>query len=178
MEKNIYNFLSSKFVKVNNDNNKSVEEFKNINELQFNPEEYITNIKLEYEIMKDKYGRENQINYSFQEFDYAKYKNEINKIIYNIIQNVLENKNNNIKSIRLIMKGNENDIRIISNIQNYIYGGESKFNSEMKKAIFKMLSVYDADGLILYPTNLEIFNIEFNKSGGCNSTDQNKIVFE
>ena len=116
---------------------------------------YITNINLEHEILKDKSGRANVINYSFQKFNYEIYKNEINKILYDIIQNESA-KNNNIKSIRLRMTDNDNDVRSISDIQNYIFGGESKFNSEMKKAIFKMLSAYDDDGIILYPTNLEI----------------------
>ena len=41
-----------------------------------------------------------------------------------------------------------------------------------------MLSVYDADGLILYPTNLEILNIEIYKTGGFNLTYQHKIIYE
>ena len=70
--------------------------------------------------MKDKSGRANVIDYSFQKFNYEIYKNEINKIIYDIIQNETS-KNNNIKSIRLIMVDNDNDMRSISNIQNYIF---------------------------------------------------------
>ena len=76
------------------------------------------------------------------------------------------------------MTDNDNYVRSISDIQNYIFGGESKFNSEIKKAIFKMLSAYDADGIILYQTNLEILNIEINKIGGCNLTDQHKIIYK
>ena len=33
---------------------------------------------------------------------------------------------------------------------------------------------YDADGLIIYPTNLEIMNIVVNKTRGCNKSNQIK----
>ena len=172
----IYNFLSSKFIKVEN-NNKSVE-YKNINDINFNDENYITNINLEHEILRDKSGRANQITYDFIPYDYSNYTNEINGVLYKIIQNSIENKNNNIKSIRLIMNDNDKNIMSITDIQNYVYSGYANFNKNMKKSLFKILSSYEADGLKLFPIKLEIFNIEFNKSGGCNSTDQNKIVFE
>ena len=34
----------------------------------------------------------------------------LSQLLYNIIQNVIGNKNNNVKSIRLIMEDNENNI--------------------------------------------------------------------
>ena len=76
------------------------------------------------------------------------------------------------------MLDNNNEVKSISNNQNFTFEGMNKFNSLMKKSMFKMLSAYDAEGLILYPTNLEILNIEINNSDGCNNTGQHKIIFE
>ena len=111
----MYYFLSSKFVKVQNNNN-AVVKYKNINDIEFNEEEYIKNINLEHEILKDKSGRANQISYDLVPYDYSNYTNEINGFIYKVIQNVIENKNNNVKSIRLLIEDNEKNIISISDI--------------------------------------------------------------
>ena len=86
--------------------------------------------------MKDKNGSVNIKYFILNKFDYEKYKNKINQVLYDIIQNEFINSKNNINSIKLILEDQFDNSNTISNIQNFISTDRKIFSSKMKRAFY------------------------------------------